>query len=82
MRGLRNKERKPEIKTVVGQWGHGSKLARPGGLLPEGLRDGDAWTFGSPLLADRGMTDLSGISSTLERSQRRQVAYNRGRIRV
>jgi len=78
MRGLRNKERKPEIKTVVGQWGHGSKLARPGWLLPVGLRDGDAWTIGSPLLADRGMTDLSGISATLERSPRRQVADNRG----
>ena len=82
MHGLRNKERKPEIKTVVGQWGHCSKLARPGWLLLVGLRDGDAWTFGSLLLADRGMTDLSGISATLERSQRRQVAYNRGRIRA
>lgn len=82
MRGLRNKSRKPEIKTVVGQWGHCSKLSRPGWLLPGGLRDGDAWTFGPPRLADRGMTDLSGISSTLERSPRRQVAYNRGRIHV
>lgn len=82
MQGLSNRQRKPEVKAVVGQWDHCANLSWPGWLWPDGLGDGDAWPFSPPLPADRGMTDLRCISLRLERSQRRQGASHRGRIRA